>query len=79
MMAASMIVPPRPTPHSNIPPLGVDFNNITSIPPIPGTLVAGPGQGMTKDREAQLLRNIKELEEEVRLLKVDNEKQVCYL
>ena len=31
-----------------------------------------------RDREAQLVRRVRELEEEVRTLKVENEKQVCF-
>ncbi len=85
-MASSLMIPPRanPNPNPNVHQLGVDLNNLNlvvppPIPPIPGTLAAGPAQGPARDWEAQQLRRVRELEDEVRLLKADNEKQVSSL
>lgn len=80
-MTSSLMIPPRANPNTNVHQLGVDLNNLNlvvppPIPPIPGTLAAGPTQGAARDWEAQQLRRVRELEDEVRLLKVDNEKQV---
>lgn len=47
--------------------------NAPPVPPMPGALNLGP---TGRDREAQLLRRVRELEEEARLLRAENEKQV---
>lgn len=57
----------RPTPSTaalnlNVPPVPVP-SAITALTP-------------ARDREAQLVRRVRELEEEVRTVKADNEKQV---
>lgn len=46
--------------------------NAPPVPPMPGGLNLGP---TGRDREAQLLRRVRELEEEARLLRAENEKQ----
>lgn len=54
--------------------LGALNINIPSVPAPMAALNAG------RDREAQLLRRIRDLEEEVRVARVENDKQVghCY-
>jgi hypothetical protein len=77
------MLPPRqqPAPPTAPPPsaaqLGGDLAalNLAPIPPVPGAILPVPTQGPARDRENQLLRRVRELEEEVRVLKVDNEKQ----
>ena len=51
----------------------IDFNALNiNIPPVPSPVAAlNPG----RDRESQLVRRVRELEEEVRVLRVENEKQ----
>ncbi|KAH8107203.1 hypothetical protein BXZ70DRAFT_282945 [Cristinia sonorae] len=55
------------------PPVDLATLNI-STPPIPAP-VAALNPGINRDREAQLLKRIKDLEEEVRAVRVENEKQ----
>ena len=53
------------------PPQTPDFNNLNmNVPAI-------PVPGMNTAREAQYAKRIKELEEELRLMKVENDKNVC--
>ncbi|KII88963.1 hypothetical protein PLICRDRAFT_53460 [Plicaturopsis crispa FD-325 SS-3] len=53
------------------PPVPIDFGSINiGAPPVPSPLNLG-----TRDRETQLLRRIRELEDELRNVRVDNEKQ----
>ena len=80
-MASSVMVPPRASPNPNVAQIGVDLNGLNLVvpppmPPVPGTLTPGSAQGPGRDREGQFVRRVRELEEEVRVLKVDNEKQV---
>lgn len=57
-----------PTPPAPIPDIAsLNIN----VPPVPA---GNPG----RDREAQLLRRIRELEDENRAVRAENEKQVCY-
>ena len=58
-------------PRPGQPPVDFGALNINVSPPHP-PMPALPG----RDREAQLLRRIRELEEESRSLRVENEKQV---
>lgn len=54
--------------------------NLGGINPAPLASNQGQGVGVTiRDREPGLLRRIKELEEEVRVLRLDNERQVSHL
>lgn len=53
------------------PPL--DFSNLNINVP------AVPIPGINTGREAQYVRRIKELEDELRLMRVDNEKNVCLI
>jgi hypothetical protein len=48
--------------------------NLNLVPPAPPMVSVG-----TNPREAQLSRRIKELEEELRVMRVENEKQVSIL
>ncbi|CAL1704150.1 unnamed protein product [Somion occarium] len=56
-------------------PAPVDLATLTiNTPPVPAAVaVLNPQPG--RDREAQLLRRVRELEEELRMAKIDNEKQ----
>ena len=54
--------------------------NLGGVNPAPLASNQGQGVGVTiRDREPGLLRRIKELEEEVRVLRLDNERQVSHL
>jgi hypothetical protein len=55
------------------PAAAIDFNALNiNIPPVPAPVAAlNPG----RDRESQLLRRVRELEEEVRVVRAENEKQ----
>jgi hypothetical protein len=51
----------------------IDFSSLNLNAPVPSPVAAlNPG----RDREAQLLRRVRELEEDVRCVKSENEKQV---
>jgi hypothetical protein len=71
-MGASMITP-RPPPAMN------DFGSVNMPgalpmpPPIPSAILPN------RDRENSLQKRVKELEEELRLARVENEKQVSWL
>lgn len=71
VMGASMMgQPPRP----GQPPLDFSSLNI-NVPAVPAPIAP---LNPVRDREVpQLLRRVRELEEEVRTVKSDNEKQVC--
>lgn len=80
-MASSVMVPPRASPNPNVAQIGVDLGGLNLVvpppmPPMPGAMAPGTAQGPGRDREGQLVRRVRELEEEVRVLKADNEKQV---
>ena len=64
--------PPAPLPApSDVPDIAALKINVPVSPPV--AVNAG------RDQEAQLLRRVRELEEEVRLMRVDNEKHVSGL
>ncbi len=67
MSSSVAIRPPAPSP--------VDLASLTiTTPPVPAPVaVLNP----TRDREAQLVRRVRELEDELRVARVENEKQVC--
>lgn len=71
-MISSAVAPnPRPS-QPNIDLTSLNIN----VPPVPPPVAAlNPGHP-GRDRETQLVRRVRELEEEVRTLKVENEKQV---
>ena len=75
--SCSSPAPPAIPPPPNAAQLGGDLAalNLAPIPAVPGAIIPGPTQGQARDRENQLLRRVRELEEEVRVLKADNEKQ----
>jgi hypothetical protein len=52
--------------------------NLPNIPPVVPTL-SPPAGRENLEREAQLMRQVRELEEEARTLRSENEKQVCPL
>lgn len=56
-----------------------DITSLTiNTPPMASPVPAvNPSGG--RDREAQLLKRIRDLEEEVRAVRIENEKQVCKL
>jgi hypothetical protein len=66
MGASTLLTRPAPAP--------IDFANLNlNVPSVPPPITAlTPG----RDREAQLLRRVRELEEEVRSVRLENEKQV---
>lgn len=70
-MTSSMATRPAQTP--------VDVPAFTiAAPPMPSPVpVLTPGSN--RDRESQLLKRIRDLEDELRLVRVDNEKQVRIL
>lgn len=62
-MTASAMGPPRPVP---------DFGSLNlNVPPAPTAPI-------TRDKEAQLTKRIRELEEDTKVLRAENESQVCY-
>ena len=75
----SATIPASPIPVPPIqpasPPVPVDIAGLKiAVPPLatPTNVVNG-----ARDQEAQHLRRIRELEEELRVVRADNEKQVC--
>lgn len=69
-MGASALMQQRAGPST------IDFSSLNiNVPPVPAPMAAlNPG----RDREAQLVRRVRELEEEVRLVRAENEKQVRF-
>lgn len=66
MTSSIAIRPPVPPP--------VDLTALTiNAPPVPAPVAA---LNPTRDRETQLLRRVRELEDELRIARVENEKQV---
>lgn len=71
-MTSSLAARPGSTP--------VDLTTLTiNAAPIPPPPVPGLAPGIPRDREAQLMKRIRDLEEEVRAVRVENEKQVRIL
>lgn len=71
-MGASMVGQQQQRPGQ--PPMDFSALNL-NVPPVPAPI---PPLNPVRDREVpQLLRRVRELEEEVRTVKADNEKQVC--
>lgn len=70
-MGASLVLQ-RPGGQQPVVDLGALNINIPSVPTPMAALNAG------RDREAQLLRRIRDLEEELRVARVENDKQVGY-
>ena len=76
--------PPPPPPPKNPPPVSsavVAGSAVALIPPPPGRpqsppFVTAGALNPGRDREAQLMRRVRELEEEVRVVRAENEKQV---
>lgn len=64
-----------PTPRPSQPAIDLASLNI-NVPPMPPPVAALNPVHPGRDRETQLVRRVRELEEEVRTLKVENEKQV---
>ena len=64
-----------PTPRPSQPTIDLASLNI-NVPPVPPPVAALNPGNPGRDREVQLVRRVRELEEEVRILKVENEKQV---
>ena len=68
-MSSSMAIRPP------VPPPPVDLTALSmNPPPVPAPVAA---LNPSRDREAQLLRRIRELEDDLRSARVENEKQVC--
>lgn len=74
--APPALVAPSTPPAVPVPPVvPVDIGALNiNVPPAPS---APPTGG--RDREAQLVRRVRELEEDVRLMRVENDKQVRHL
>lgn len=64
-----------PTPRPSQPNIDLASLNI-NVPPVPPPVAALNPGNPGRDREAQLVRRVRELEEEARNLKAENEKQV---
>jgi hypothetical protein len=73
-MGASLIGNPQQRPGQQ----KIDFSALNiNVPPVPTPMAP---LNPVRDREVpQLLRRIRELEEELRNVKSDNEKQVCFI
>ena len=81
-MTSSMALRPQPSPAPPVPPVAalptppaapVDIAALKiNVPPV----VPPPAANAGRDQEAQLLRRVRELEEEVRAVRSENEKQV---
>ncbi|KAH9934881.1 uncharacterized protein B0H18DRAFT_951400 [Fomitopsis serialis] len=68
----SSVVAPTPRPSQP----GIDLASLNiNVPPVPPPVAALNPGNPGRDREAQLVRRVRELEEEVRTLKAENEKQ----
>ena len=71
---AALASPSTPAAATPVTPVDIAALAINVPPPPPPAAPAGPG----RDRnEPQLVRRVRELEEEVRTLRAENEKQVC--
>jgi hypothetical protein len=68
------MLPPRPTGMPDIGALNLNIPTIPVAPPAPPPPAGRDG----REREANLMRRVRELEEEARTLRADNEKQVCH-
>ncbi len=78
-MTSSMALRPQqlPPPIIPAPPPPVDIAALNiNVPPVLPPLVP-TNAGLTRDREAQLVRRVRELEEDVRTMRIENDKQVC--
>jgi chromosome segregation ATPase len=71
VIASSTVLPPRPNTMPDIAGLNI---NLPNIPPVVPTL-SPPAGRESREREAQLMRQVRELEEEARALRSENEKQ----
>ncbi|PSS37410.1 hypothetical protein PHLCEN_2v746 [Hermanssonia centrifuga] len=76
-MTSSMALRPQqlPPPIIPAPPPPVDIAALNiNVPPVLPPLVP-TNAGLTRDREAQLVRRVRELEEDVRTMRIENDKQ----
>ena len=69
MMSSNVL--PRPAQ----PPVDIASLNVPVPPPVPAPVPAPAG----RERDPLLVRRVRDLEEEVRNLRAENEKQVCLL
>lgn len=73
-MISSVVAPTTRPSQPNIDLASLNIN----VPPVPPPVAALNPGNPGRDRESQLVRRVRELEEEVRTLRVENEKQVRF-
>lgn len=72
LVISPSVVPSAPTPPPSA-ALPVDFATLNINGP---SVVPPPPSNSGRDRESQLLRRVRELEDELRIVRAENEKQV---